>query len=858
MENSISIVIHNRYRNIFFDSSLRKGIQQEDADKLLKIRANRWKEKNISMVFMVYSSRSTMDNVSLVKEIIERDGFGVITIPMQPDGRLSMDTIHAIVERMYRRLSRENILVLSLHEKDLLGFIVGSLLVYSGVPVKETLGVIRKSVIQVADDEKMTDLLEKFIGYCGSECGIRGTGREPAHVIDAVTDDKLQDAGSIQEEFVEKHNARHHESMDDKQVSSDEEKDTEKPAGRAADKQLFKDIRFPIRTKLISMVSLILVVSMGLMIALATYFFRNDSEIRIQESNLKLSDVMGQKVVSELKMIAEKSYLVAESAVKNSTSLTGSGNPVDVMMMEDPDILFVGGGKVIPGTEEIRFSFSRVNDAASREAGISPGKINSVVKEQSGQFTVSGRDMAVQNFSPYLSYPVLAVVSRYRQENSYADETVIVTLIKQERLISAGETQGVSETFMVNETGDLVAHSDSRLVLAGGNMENLPIVQMMMKSGVANGQTRYVDGEGVAHLGSFKKTGVAGIGVITSVPEERAFAEVYNIQRRNLYILVIVLNIAVLVVFFFSKTLTRPIRKLVHATRKIQEGDFNVEIIPNTNDEVGVLTSSFVEMGRGLQEREKIKDAFGKFVNRNIAEMVLHDEVQLGGQKQDVTILFSDLRNFTAQSEFMPPEEVVEFLNRYFTKMVHCINENEGIVDKFIGDAIMALWGTPVPSENDTERAIDAALAMRKAIADFNDENRGSALQHIQMGCGINTGPVVAGQIGSPDRMEYTVIGDTVNLTSRIESLNKPFGTDILITENAYDRVKDVYDCVPMEKIRVKGKKGIIQVYAVLGRIDDNNRPRSIEDLHSMLGSGFELEKSESLGEEEEKYEILQ
>ena len=857
MENSISIVVQNRYRNIFFDSSLRKGLGEEVSDKLLRIRTNRWKEKNISMVFMVYSSHSKMDNISQVKEIIERDGFGVITVPIEPAGRLSMETIHGIVERMHRSIGRGNILVLSLHEKDLLGFIIGSLLVYSGVPVKETLDLIRASVIQVTDDEKMTDLLEKFIGYCGSECGIKGTGKEPAHVIDTVTDDTMLGAGSPREEFVEKHHVPAYEPVDDKSVYSEKEV-SEKPVLKEEDKQVFKNIRFPIRTKLISMVSLILVVSMGLMIALATYFFRNDSEIRVQESNLKLSDVMGQKVVSELKMIAERSYLVAESVSKNSSFLSRSGNPVDVMMMEDPDILFVGGGRVIPGTDEIRFVFSRVNNAASREAGISPAKLNSVVNEQSGTFTLSDRDMAVQNFSPYLSYPVLAVITRHPQGNTNTGDMIMVTLIKQERLISAIESQGMSETFMVNENGDLIAHSDSRLVLAGGNMENLPIVQMMMKSGVANGQTRYVDEDGEAYLGSFKKTGVAGIGVITSVPEEQAFAEVYNIQRRNLYILVIVLNLAVLVVFIFSKTLTRPIRSLVAATKRIQEGDFNVDITPNTNDEVGLLTGSFVEMGRGLQEREKIKDAFGKFVNRSIADMVLRDEVHLGGQKQDVTILFSDLRNFTAQSELMQPEDVVEFLNRYFTRMVQCINEKSGIVDKFIGDAIMALWGTPVPTENDTEMAIDAALAMRKAIADFNDENRGSALQNVQMGCGINTGPVIAGQIGSPDRMEYTVIGDTVNLASRIESLNKPFGTDILITENAYKRVKGVYDCVPMEKIRVKGKKGIIQVYAVLGRTDDNNRLRSIEDLHHMLGSGFEMKKGESLGEEEEKYEILQ
>jgi len=858
MENKISIVVNNRYRSVYYDSSLKDREVQSVSDKLLKIRANRWKEKKISMIFLIHSSQSSSRDINYIKQTIERDGLGVVAIPIQSAGSMSMDIIHSIIERMYRLVGKGNILVLSLHEKDLLGFILGSLLVYSGVPVKETLGLMRESVIHVADDEKMTELLEKFVEYCGTECGIKGTGKEPAHVIDTVADENQHDTDPLQERYIEKAHTSAYESSDDKSTFTEEKQAVEKSVDKETDTQLFKNIRFPIRTKLISMVSLILVVSMGLMIALATYFFRNDSEIRVQESNLKLSDVMGQKVVSELKMLAEKSYLVAQSVMGNSSSRPGDVNLVDVLMMKDPDVLFVGGGKIIPGTDDIRFSFSRVNNTAAREIGVSPGKINSVVKEHSSELSLSGRDMAVKNFSPYLSYPVLAVITRYGQSDIGTGDTVMVTFIKQERLISGVETQGISETFMVNENGDLIAHSDSRLVLAGGNMENLPIVQMMMKSGVANGQTRYINEDGEAYLGSFKKTGIAGIGIITSVPEEQAFAEVYNIQRRNLYILVIVLNLAVLVVFIFSKTLTGPIRRLVSATKRIQEGNFNVDITPDTRDEVGALTRSFVEMGRGLQEREKMKDAFGKFVNKNIADMVLRDEISLGGQKQDVTVLFTDLRNFTAQSELMQPEEVVEFLNQYLTRMVQCVHDNEGIVDKFIGDAIMALWGTPVSSEDDTMRAVDSALAMRRALISFNRERKDLGIEPVRIGAGINTGPVVAGQIGSPDRMEYTVIGDTVNLASRIEALNKPFGTDILITGHTLKVVKDVFDCVPMEKIKVKGKKDQLQVYAVLGRMDDDDRPRSIADLQLRIGSHAERKGDTQLSLEEEKYEILQ
>ena len=195
-------------------------------------------------------------------------------------------------------------------------------------------------------------------------------------------------------------------------------------------------------------------------------------------------------------------------------------------------------------------------------------------------------------------------------------------------------------------------------------------------------------------------------------------------------------------------------------------------------------------MGIGLEEREKMKDAFGKFVNKEVAEQVLRGELRLGGERKEAAILFSDIRSFTAISERLEPEEVVEFLNEYMTRMVNCVNNTNGVVDKFIGDAIMAIWGAPVSHGNDIENAVNAALMMRHELTIFNQSRGGPRKPVIKIGCGINDGPVLAGQIGSEDRMEYTVIGDAVNLASRIESLTKPFGVDILISQDAYERVK--------------------------------------------------------------------
>lgn len=223
-------------------------------------------------------------------------------------------------------------------------------------------------------------------------------------------------------------------------------------------------------------------------------------------------------------------------------------------------------------------------------------------------------------------------------------------------------------------------------------------------------------------------------------------------------------------------------------------------------------------------------------------------------------IFFSDIRSFTAISEKLQPEEVVEFLNEYMTEMVRCVNDTHGIVDKFIGDAIMATWGAVRTSEQDAENAVNGALLMRAALIKFNEGRGGDKRPVIRIGCGLNYGPVIAGQIGSEERLEYTVIGDAVNLASRVEALNKPFGTDILITQDLLDHVKDIFAVEKMQSIKVKGKEEPQTIYAVLGRKDDMDRPRDLNDLRRRLGIEYESKKKTKTGDEEEelKYEILE
>jgi adenylate cyclase len=264
-------------------------------------------------------------------------------------------------------------------------------------------------------------------------------------------------------------------------------------------------------------------------------------------------------------------------------------------------------------------------------------------------------------------------------------------------------------------------------------------------------------------------------------------------------------------------------------------------------------------MGRGLAERERVKETFGKFVNREVAERALKGELALGGTRRTATIFFCDIRSFAALSEKFPPEDVVEFLNAYFTRMVTCIEATGGVVDKFIGDAIMAVWGAIVSTgspRDDALQAIRSALMMRNALIEYNETRGSENRPRIGIGCGLNTGPCVVGQIGSPQRMEYTAIGDTVNLASRIEALNKPFGTDILVSQNTYELIQDAVIATKMPAIKVKGKTAALSIYALINLKDAGTEPQDIAALRGLLG----IPKPEGcleVNEEEKKYEII-
>jgi len=219
----------------------------------------------------------------------------------------------------------------------------------------------------------------------------------------------------------------------------------------------------------------------------------------------------------------------------------------------------------------------------------------------------------------------------------------------------------------------------------------------------------------------------------------------------------------------------------------------------------------------GLKERDKLRTTFGKYVTSAVVDHLMSGKVELGGATIPVTILFTDIRSFTTISEKMDAQALVGLLNEYFTDMVGIVMQEDGVVDKYIGDAIMAVFGAPVPKKDDAIHAVRAAVRMRQALAVLNERLKERGIAPLRTGIGIHTGEVVAGNIGSEKRMEYTVIGDAVNLASRLESSTKDLGVNILISEDTYELVKDEVQAKPVREITVKGRLKPVMTYEVFG-----------------------------------------
>lgn len=305
-----------------------------------------------------------------------------------------------------------------------------------------------------------------------------------------------------------------------------------------------------------------------------------------------------------------------------------------------------------------------------------------------------------------------------------------------------------------------------------------------------------------------KTVGTVHVGVSLDFIEQLVDREKGSI----LFMTLVVMTVGLATAVFLGIRFSRPISQLVAATEAIGRGDYNHRVTLNRKDELGNLATAFNQMGEELSRHTLTRQTFGKYVGEDVLEMILADpeKMWLKGHKNDATILFADIRGFTAYAEDREPEKVVEMLNTYFEIATRAILDYGGYVDKFIGDCVLAVFGVPVFRKDHVERAVRAALELMKQL------RRHSVHGHsllLPAGIGIHTGPVVSGNIGSQAKMEYTVIGDTVNLASRLSGLAAP--GEVLVTEAVHGVLGPLVSAEPAGTRAIKGKAAPVATFRV-------------------------------------------
>lgn len=351
-----------------------------------------------------------------------------------------------------------------------------------------------------------------------------------------------------------------------------------------------------------------------------------------------------------------------------------------------------------------------------------------------------------------------------------------------------------------------------------------------------NNWLNYTTVAGVKRVGVFVPYRDLGAWLVMVLPFDFFYSPVYNVMRYILIILVISIVVTTAILLWFIRLITKPLRESVQTIQSITENiDLTRRIRVYYPDEIGALGQYFNDMIAELEnaynqvknyayqtvlakrKEEQIRFIFQKYVPSDVIDHVLNrsSDSLLVGSKTKISVLFSDIRGFTSISEQLKPEDLVTSLNAYFNKMVDEILNRHGIIDKFIGDAIMAVFGAPKVRADDADNAVEASLGMIDVLQLFNEVQIQQGRIPFQIGIGINTGDAIVGNIGSEQKIDFTVIGDSVNLASRLEGLTKSYQTPILISEFTKDSLVNPsrYYFFNIDTVRVKGKDKPVKIY---------------------------------------------
>lgn len=625
---------------------------------------------------------------------------------------------------------------------------------------------------------------------------------------------------------------------------------------------------------------------------LNSYFIGSDVKITAENTNLSTNTRSAKTVEDKLNTVRSNVFQLLDlmSVVGGGHSAVLSRQATGFFFERNPDIASINilSANSLPQKLGTDVNITNNNFFISNETDTTV--VNNFLIENRDKIERScNGEIIAANASPFFNIPVLSLFFPYKENGR--DQTCIITF-SIESVSEILSSDSVNTTYMINDSDELLFHPQTNRVLMGESLKNSPLVMEMRKNNQNNNDARQIPfvekdetGKKQNYYGAYQKISFGDIAVLTTVPLNTVLEGVKQTRRNNMFLTAVVFFLSIIVILIYARRgISNHLRKLTTAAEQIKSGDFDTAIFDELNtkrfDEIGVLNQS-------TKDEREFLTLFAKFTNKGVAQAIARKEIDFEPHLKDVTIFFSDIRGFTAISDGFKnrfgndsPREIIGFLNDYMSRMVNCITLSHGNVDKFEGDAIMAVWGilrddtldyedmkdsnsqkTDLKSKHqahikqDAVNAICGTIAMRYALMKYNKdaeaftklhekEPRAQYKPHIRVGCGLNTGRATCGIMGSEDKMEYTAIGDAVNFASRTESSNKPCGTDILITEDTYNLLKDDYIKNETNNFQIKPENQDLEIIVEMIPVEFEVKGKGAQHFYGVVNMpNFDIEK---------------
>ena len=540
----------------------------------------------------------------------------------------------------------------------------------------------------------------------------------------------------------------------------------------------------------VSAMLVIFIVAAGIIL-----IFRNNFKANLIEKEKTFANIVNERVVNEMNY--EIDGLKARAAL--------------LLKMQDTEIVnsFYSNNKDIIAlisdeTELFNYEYLYSN-------GVKEEKIREAVKanKQSASRAKYGKTV-VKNVSHILGHRI-AVLFIPLENKKYCSLFFAVDKFDD---ICLGNVDYTS--YIVDKKGFIISGIDPQLVLTNQNLCDDPIVADYLKNNEEKFELTIED----SIYGYLTEVSNGEVAVITTYSLSESSKKTMLISREIICLVIAIVVLAMIIIWFIGKRISVCAKALTEATKKISHGDFNINLKTSRHDELGTLTRSFDNMAKSLIVRDNAKRALGRFASPLLEEKVQNGELKLDGANKFSTVMFIGIRNFNNLSKRFRPEELLEFLNNYYDVIKNNVIRNGGYVDKVMGDTVMTTWGTPVSSgtpKQDAVNAVMSALKLRNAIVDFNVDLEVAGKPPVTIGCGINTGSVVAGEIGCDEFSSYTCIGPIVSVASMAEKLNKKYESRILITESTYNLVKEYVKIEEKTPLTNRDMEKPIKLFAVTG-----------------------------------------